>query len=114
MSTDPKFSNHLKDVWPSLTDLFGAGENVRDLMTHPGWADVYRLVEAEIATIDRDLDGSLEPKSQAEYALKHGRRDGLLGYLRAAQAIVGRYEQRLEEQQRKHEGDAEPSPVGST
>lgn len=114
MSADPRLSRHIKDVWPSLTDLFAAGENVRELMAHPGWADVFRLVEAEIATIDADLDGSTEPKSQAEYAMQHGRRDGLLGYLRAARGIVSRADQKLEEQRQRHEGEAEPSPVGST
>jgi hypothetical protein len=114
MPDDPRFANHIKDVWPSLTDLFAAGENVRGLMAHPGWADIFRLIEAQVAEIDRALDGASTPKTQAEYAMEHGRRDGLFGYLRAAQAIVGRADKKLEEQRQRHEGDAEPSPVGST
>lgn len=83
------------------------GEAVESLVAHPGWAHVTRLVEAEVAEIDRTLDGRDEPLEQAQYALKHGRRGGLRGAMEAAEAILDLYRTALDEQRRKHESGAE-------
>lgn len=83
------------------------GEAVESLVTHPGWAHVQRLVEAEIAEIDRALDAGDEPLTQAQYAIRHGRRGGLLASRDAAETILARYRAALEHQRAKHENPAE-------
>lgn len=105
---DPHYTRHVKGT--ALEELFAIGEAVESLAGHPGWIHVQRLVDAEIAEIDRKLDGREEPLSQAEYALAHGRRGGLRGARDAAEAILDGYQRALAEQQRRHEGDAESSP----
>jgi hypothetical protein len=105
--TDPHYTRHVKGT--ALEELFTMGEAVESLMGHPGWDYVNRLLDAEIAEIDRSMDDTQEPLSQASYALKHGRRGGLRGAQEAAAAIRDKYLRALEEQQRKHESDAEPS-----
>lgn len=112
VGSDPAFTRHVDDIYHrDLDGLFSAGEMVRALMTHPGWPTLARVLEAEIATIDSQLDGRLLD-SRAAYAHAHGRRGGLRALDEAARAIVSRAESRLAEQQRKHEGAAEPAPVG--
>lgn len=106
--SDPHYKRHVRGS--DLEGLFAAGEAVEGLIGHPGWAHVNAIVDAEIAEIDRALDGRDEPLSQAHYALKHGRRGGLRGARDAAEAILDRYRTALAEQQRRYEGDAEPSP----
>lgn len=109
--SDPHYKRHTRGT--ALDELFSMGDAVASLVEHPGWAHVIRLLDAEVAEIDRTLDGSQEPLSQAQYALKHGRRGGLRGAREAAEAILERYHVALAEQRAKHEGDAESSPDGS-
>lgn len=105
----PRMTRHLDELFPRLEDLFSAGEQVQDVVKHPGWVHVVRLLGAEIAEIDRHLDGGREPKTQAEYAMAHGRRGGLRGAEEAAGAILHRYSMRLEQQRQKHESGGESS-----
>ena len=100
------------DMFGSLEDLFAAGEAVEGLLSHPGWAHVARLIEAEAAAVEAKMDGRLL-ESRAEYAFAHGRLGGLKAAASAAAAIRSRAALRLEQQQRKHEGDAERSPARS-
>lgn len=111
---DPQFTRHLDDLFPTLEALVEAAEAAQALTAHPGWDALSALLNAEIATIDADLDSGRPLDSRADYAAKHGRRGGLRAPGRALQALVGRAESRLAEQRAKHEGGAESSPDGST
>lgn len=106
---EPAFTAHVDDAFSSLEALFTAGEAVRVLVESTGWAHVVRVLQAEIATIDRRLDGGLKPLDQAEYALLHGRRGGLKGALDAAEAVLYRAASAHEYQRAKHED----VPVGA-
>lgn len=110
---EPGYSSLARDVYSSsLDELFEAGEAVRQLMAHPGWVHVSRLLGAAVADLDASLDGRLK-ESRSEYAFAHGRRGGLRAMDEAARAIVGYADRRLSEQQTKHErGAAESVPVG--
>jgi hypothetical protein len=89
--------------------LFRAGEAAQDLDFNPGWQNVLRLVEEEIAAIDRQLDGP-NPLEHVQYAHLHGQKRGLKAMVDAHHALVHRYVAELEEQKRKHEGAGETAP----
>lgn len=110
---EPRYAKHVRDIYSDLDDLFAAGEQVRSMLTHPGWRHVALILHAEIAEIDGKLDGRDTPLSQAEYALEHGRRHGLRSAEQAAGALVSLYERALRTQQARHEGavDAVPERV---
>ena len=105
--SDPHYTRHLREF--ALEELFAAGEAVEALVEHPGWVHVQAIVDAEIAEIDRSLDGREEPLSQAQYALKHGRRGGLTAVRNAVDTTLDYYRRALDEQRAKHEDGAEPS-----
>ena len=107
MKPDPRLTRHVDRIYPDLQDLFAAGEAVEDLLAHPGWLHITRLIEYETATVDFDLDGRAEPLSQAEYAMAHGRRGGLRAIEGASGAILSKYRSALEAQRRRHERGAE-------
>lgn len=98
---DPKLTRHLRRDIP-LDELVSAAEAVRALVEQPGWQVVLSLLDGEIATIDRELDGRLLD-SRAAYARALGRRDGLRAAPALMAALIDRAESRLEEQRRKHE-----------
>lgn len=106
---DPQLSRHIDQLYPTLEQLVGAADAARSLSGHPGWGVILELVEAEIATIDRDLDSGRVLDSRADYAAKHGRRGGLKALREFGQVLADRAESRLAEQRAKHEGDAESS-----
>lgn len=105
---DPAFVNLTRNVFHDLDTLFEAGEAVQALQSHPGWAYLSRLIEAEIDDVDLKLDGRLLD-TRADYAHAHGRRGGLKALAEAARAIVSEADRKLAEQQRIHEGAAEPA-----
>jgi len=107
--TDPSMTRHVRQAWPDLSDLFAAGEEIQRLVESFGWTLLCDVVDREVRGIDEDLDGRLVPLSQAEYALAHGRRNGLLGFKRAAEAIVVTAAREREKQQARHEADGESS-----
>ena len=107
---DPKAKRHVDDLYPSLESVLIAAEAVEAMLASPGWNHAQAIVEAEVETINRELDRGGEPHSRAEYAKAHGRRGGLLYVREALDAIVQRAEQRYLEQQRKHEGAPERAP----
>lgn len=109
---DPAGSRHLDRLFPELEDILRAADAARGILSSPGWLALAVLVDAEIATIDRGLDGRLQ-ESRAEYAFRHGRRGGIRFPEQVLHALIDRAESRLEEQRRRHEGDAESSPGGS-
>lgn len=111
---DPRFTRHVDDLYSTLEELVAAGEAAEALLAHPGWAHLDALLNAEVATIDAELDSGRVLESRADYAVRHGRRGALTAPSGALQALVGRAESRLAEQRAKHERDAEPSPDGST
>lgn len=88
------------------------GEAVLSLRDHPGLEHVLAVLELERKAVDVELDGARAPKTQAEYAQAHGRRDGLDAARRAIDAIVATYQTRLHEQQRKHEAGGESLAEG--
>jgi hypothetical protein len=106
---DPKFSRHVRDVTGnSLEKLIEAGDSVSDLLAHPGWQVVQQMLKAEQDQVDNNLDTD-RPLEQAEYAALHGRRAGLRAAAKAAEAVVIKAAEALDEQRRKHEGAAEPA-----
>lgn len=98
--SDPRLRRHSRDL--PLDQLLAAAEAVQSLAEHPGWAVVLSLLDAEIATVDAELDGRLLD-SRAAYARAHGRRDGLRAVTGLLDALVERAETRLDEQRAKHE-----------
>jgi hypothetical protein len=103
----PVLTRHVDSLFPDLEHLFQAGEDVAAVIVHPGWAAVKALVASEIDAINARLDAGHEPLEQAEYALAHGRRGGLLALQGAADAILERAERRRREQAERHEPAAE-------
>jgi hypothetical protein len=110
---DPRLTRHLKDLYPTLEQLLEAAEAVRGLLAEPGWPVLQSVLHAEIAEIDRLLDGSeRDPLTRAQYAGAHGRRGALMAPEQSLRALIDHAERELEEQRRKHESDAEPSRNG--
>lgn len=107
---DPEFLALADRAFPTLGDLFDAGEDVESLMAHPGWAHVCRLLDESIATVDSRLDGGLL-ESRAAYAQAHGRRGALRAAFEAAAAIRYRADEKRAEQRAKHERAAEALEV---
>jgi hypothetical protein len=104
----PQFTRHIDTA--DLQALFAKGEAVESLMSHPGWAHVREVIEAEIDTIDRRLDTgavSGSPPSRSEYAAAHGRRGGLRAVIDAPQAILLVSETELARQRARHEDPGE-------
>lgn len=103
MGSTPRWTRHIDPLYPSLEALFDAGEEVAAVVAAPGWGQLIRLLDAEIAAIDERLDGRNEPLTQAEYAMAHGRRSGLRGASEAAAALLGKYHETLAKQRQAHE-----------
>lgn len=113
VGSSPKFLSHVDKLYrKDLDGLFAASEDVRALVSHPGWGTLRRVMEAEVATIDAKLDGDRLLDSRAEYSHLHGQRGGLRAYEDAAASLIERADLRLAEQRAKHEGAAEPAPIG--
>src|SRR2546421_5976763 len=108
----PALTRHVEDVFPGLEHLLNAADDAASLKAHPGWHGVKALIEQEVATISDRLDHATTPLTQAEYALAHGRRGGLLAIREAPDAIIERASKRRAEQQAKHEGTAESVQEG--
>lgn len=105
---DPRVTNHLTGLFPDLEAIFEGAEAIQSLTGHPGWAHITRLLEAEADALGRQLDGMSDPLPYEKLCLWHGRRDGLLFALNAAQSMLTWTEKRISEQRAKHERTAEP------
>lgn len=108
----PAHANAVRKAFPTLESLAEAGDDVRDLIAHPGWAHVCRLIAGEVQDLDAHLDGRL--LEHTEYAFSHGQRRGLNALVDLAHAVVSVADQRLMEQRAKHEGTANAVPMGVT
>lgn len=108
---DPRVSRHIGDLYPTLEQVERAAEIAQDLMAHPGWRLMQVLAEAEIATIDAELDTGKLLETRAHYAAKHGRRGGIRFPQQAVEALVADAERRMAEQRAKYEGAATASGV---
>lgn len=108
----PEFVRHVEALFPSLEQKLEAAEAVQALTSSHGWSVLLAVLDAEAATVDRELDSHREPLSRAKYAAAHGRRGGLRSPSEALFAITACAERDLERQRSKHEGDAESSPEG--
>ena len=106
---DPSLTRHFDGF--SLEELETSVEAMRSLRAHPGWLLLSSVLDAEVALIDRDLDGRVLD-TRADYASKHGRRGGLRAPELLIEALISRAESRLREQRIKHEGAAEPALGG--
>lgn len=105
-SSDPRHTRHISTLYPSLERLLAAGEAAEALTSSPGWSVLLDLIDAEIATIDRELDSGRVLESRADYAAAHGRRGGLKAVPELVYALIGRAETRLMEERAKHEDTA--------
>jgi hypothetical protein len=88
-------TRHVRKLWSSdaLPELITTAEVVERLLGSPGWQAIERVLAAEVATIDSELDHGAA-KEAADYAKQHGRRSALLAAREAATAIVGEARQR--------------------
>lgn len=109
---DPSFTNLVGEAFGDLDALFSAGDAVGELIAHPGWACLTRLVGLRVAGLDAALDGRLL-ESRAEYARLTGQRSGVRAVEEAAHAIVAVADRERAKQQRKYEGAAEPALNGA-
>jgi hypothetical protein len=108
----PEYVALTRRAFPDMLDLFAAGEEVAQLMTHPGWRHLSTLLDLATADVDAMLDGRLLD-SRAAYAQAHGRRGALRAMHEAASAIVAESTRKLDEQRTKYEGAAEPALNGA-
>jgi hypothetical protein len=104
---EPGLTNLTRSLYQGdMLGLFNAAEDVESLLSHPGWAHVTSLIEAELRGLDERLDGQLLD-TRSDYARLTGRRSGLKALTEAARAIVSEAARQREQQRRKHEGAAE-------
>lgn len=100
---DPQLTRHINDLYPTLGQLEEAASSLETLVRHPGWFVLIELLDAEVATIDRELDSGRVLESRSEYAARHGRRGGLRAAPELVAAVMARYAEKADEQRRKHE-----------
>lgn len=103
---EPTYAHHAKQAYPSLNELFRAGEAVEDMLSHPGWIVVQSLLAREEAGIDARLNGP-RVLGHVEYAHMHGQLRGLSAAADAAQALRDRYVTVRAEQEAIYEGAGE-------
>lgn len=103
----------MRQAYKGLEGLNAAADAVEAMMATPGWSIVMELVEAQRTGIDRKLRGGHTPLPQADYAMWHGRLDGMATVQDLAAALVARRADEMAKQKAKHEGAAESVPVRS-
>lgn len=97
---DPELQVLVDLAFPTLEELFAAGEAVEAMVQTPGWTAFQQVLDVELA--DQRVSGR-KPLSHAEYALAHGRQGALYTNKDLAGAIVARAANVREEQASKHE-----------
>lgn len=102
MDRNPKITRHFKDLYTELSQIVGAGESARKTLRSEGWLVLERILDAEIKTIDRELDDA-RVLTQAEYAAAHGRRGGIRAALDSLRAFAEWAETQEAEERRKLE-----------
>jgi hypothetical protein len=109
----PPWTGHVDRLFEDFDELFAASEAVEQLIAHPGWDPLMRLLDAETDQVMAEADSRLL-ESRSDYAFTHGRAGGLRSVRQAAASLVARAAYRLEQQRAKHEGAAESVPGGRT
>lgn len=93
----PTLTRHVRDAFKGKENdpqLFETAAAVRRVTSSPGFEAIKAVLDAEILSIDRKLDG--EPLENAsEYAHATGRRGALTAFADAAQAILEVADDRL-------------------
>lgn len=107
----PSAKNAVRQAYRGLEGLNDAADAVEAMMATPGWAIVMELAQAQKEAIDRKLRLGHEPKTQAEYAMWHGRLDGLATVFDLAEALSQRRRDEMAKQKAKHEGEGAGSPA---
>lgn len=102
MDRNPKITRHFKDLYTELAQIVDAGESANKALRSDGWAVLHRILDAEIRTIDRELDDG-RVLTQAEYAAAHGRRGGIRAALDSLRAFAEWAETQEAEERRKLE-----------
>lgn len=98
----PALTRHVDELWEGIDArpaLIEAGEAVERLLDSPGLQAVRAVLEREVATIDRQLEGPVSDPS--EYPRLLGRKSGLAALDGAISAI------RERATKRRAEGEAE-------
>jgi hypothetical protein len=85
--------------------LIEVAEHVERLRNSPGWQFVQHVLNAEVATIDRELDEG-GAKEAADYAKQHGRRSALRASDEAARAIIAEAFRRREQAEQEDAGES--------
>jgi len=83
---NPKLRRHFDDLFPELDQVLDAAEHAASVLEHPGMGVLRSILVAEIDTISRGLDDRV--LQQAEYAMAHGRRGGLIASLEALDVLI--------------------------
>lgn len=92
----PSITRHVDKLWPAREDLpalIESAEAVERTLGTAGFRAIRSVIDLEIATIDRELDGA-RTLEHADYARLHGRRGALTVLEDAAAAIVVRASKR--------------------
>lgn len=111
--TSPTLIRHVDDLWAETHELIEDAEAVERLLESAAWSAVRRVLAAEVATIDRELDHG-RAKEAADYAMQHGRRGALLAFEDAAKAIIERAQARrskAEDQRLQELAPSELAPI---
>lgn len=96
---------HVDRVFPELRELSESADAVEKLASDQGFIAVMRIIDAEVASIDRKLDHA--PLGEAtEYAHAHGRRGALNAFTDAMQAIREGAEKRIADDTRQTAGES--------
>lgn len=104
---------HVDKIWGKSEDaaLIEAAEAVETALSGPGYQAVKRVLDAELESLDRRLDGD-SILEQAEYARLLGRRGAIRAYEGAAQAIIIRSRERFEVAERSANAAGESAAEG--
>lgn len=105
-------TRHVDVLWPEITTAATVAEQVRAMLSSPGWAAVSSLLEAKLSAVDNHLDSFAGDLSLQELAFSHGQRGGLKALIAAPRSIVEHIEGRLADERSKHETGAESSDGG--
>ena len=97
----------MRETFPTLDSLTSAAEAVSGLLKHPGWTHLCRLLDAETAGLDEQMDGGRLLESRAHYALLHGQRRGMGAAVGLAHAVVREADKRLEQERTRNERGAD-------
>lgn len=100
---------HVRDV--PFAELDNMATALEGLMGHPGWAVLMQILEAQKHTVDARLfNGGRALEARADYAILHGRREGLDAARVACEAVIAKRRER----QGKLERELDNAGAGSS